>query len=199
MPETDPPDEPTLLERVAHGEADAVRLLLEHYGGLVRTLARRHFDPGLAEDVVQEIFLSLWKSAARFDRSRSSEATFVATIARRRLIDLRRRRARRPETQLGDDADFAEPAGPDRAEQAEASSAAMAAVATLKPAARAVLHMAVLDGLTHEEIATRTRLPLGTVKSHVRRGLERVRALVGVRPPPPTSTTALPSKSDDHG
>ena len=178
IPVTDPTPQPTLLERVADGDPVAVRLLLDRYGGMVWKMVRRRFSPSLADDVVQEVFISLWKSAARFDRTQASEPTFVATIARRRMIDFSRRRSRRHETELDDGSDFVEAAKPDHVEQAEDVRAAMAAVATLKPVPREVLRMAIVDGLTHEEIASATKLPLGTVKSHVRRGLERVRALV---------------------
>lgn len=167
---------PPLLARVASGDAEAVRLLLDRYRGMVWTMARRRLDSVLAEDVVQEIFLSLWRSAHRFDPRRSSETTFVATIARRRLADVARRLGRRREDELPDDQDVAAEPAADPVEQAEDVRAVLAAVSELKPAAREILRMAVVDGLTHHEIASATRLPLGTVKSHVRRGLERVRA-----------------------
>src|SRR3954470_14464574 len=86
---------PPLLGRVAAGDQQAVRECLARYGGLVWSIARR-FEAADAEDAVQEIFLDLWKSAARFDRQIASEASFVAMIARRRLIDRKRTRGRRP-------------------------------------------------------------------------------------------------------
>jgi RNA polymerase sigma-70 factor (ECF subfamily) len=191
----DPTQEATLLERVAGGDAAAVRLLLDRYRGMVWKMARRRFEPSEAEDVVQEVFVSLWKSAVRFDRGQSAESTFVTTIARRRMADFARRRSRRPETELDDATEPAEPAAPDPLEQAEQVSSALAAVATLKPVPRALLRMAIVDGLTHDEIASATRLPLGTVKSHVRRGLERVRAqLAG----PPTSPPRPEDRPEDR-
>ena len=210
-PVNDPADAPTLLERIARGDADAVRLLLDRYGVILRSMARRSFEASLAEDVVQEVFLSLWKSAARFDPSRASEAGFVVTVAKRRIVDLRRRRASRPESELDEALDVPDEPAPDRVEQGDDFAAAMAAIEALKPAAREVLRMAVIEGLTHEEISTTTQLPLGTVKSHVRRGLERVRAAVGAAPragggaraPPPggpeVRPRSSPSKRDDDG
>ena len=180
----EPADSPTLLERIAHGDASAIELLVDRYGATLRSMARRWFEAGLAEDVVQGIFLSLWRSADRFDPARSSEPSFVATVAKRRLIDLRRRHAKRRESDLETALDVAEEPRPDRAEQRDEVDAALAALAQLRPAVQQVLRMAVVEGLTHEEIATATRLPLGTVKSHARRGLERIRALV-VRPAVP--------------
>ena len=87
---------PSLLARVGAGDAGAVREVLSRYGGLVWSIAKR-FEPSEAEDAVQEIFLDLWKSAGRYDAALGSEATFIATIARRRLIDRRRTRRRRPQ------------------------------------------------------------------------------------------------------
>src|SRR5262245_63951716 len=88
---------PVLLGRVAAGDQAAIRECIARYGGVVWSLARRfEARDGDAEDAVQEIFLDLWKSAARFDRQIASEAAFVAMIARRRLIDRKRTRGRRP-------------------------------------------------------------------------------------------------------
>jgi RNA polymerase sigma-70 factor (ECF subfamily) len=182
----DSTQEANLLERVARGDAAAVRLLLDRYRGMVWKMARRRFEPSEAEDVVQEVFVSLWKAAARFDRGQSAESTFVTTIARRRIVDFARRRPQRPAAELDEVDEPVDPAPPDPLEQAERVTSALAAVATLKPVPRALLRMAIVDGLTHDEIASATRLPLGTVKSHVRRGLERVRAqLTGPIPKQP--------------
>src|SRR5687768_16447720 len=86
----------TILNRIANGDATAVQDCLKTYGGLVWSLARRMLrHPDDAEDVVQEIFIDVWKNAARFDPSRSSETTFIAMIARHRIIDRIRYAARR--------------------------------------------------------------------------------------------------------
>lgn len=174
-----PAPELALLTRVAAGDPGAVRDCLARYGGLVWSIARR-FEGHDAEDAVQEIFLDLWKSAARFDPQIASEAAFVAMIARRRLIDRRRTRRRRPATETIDAqppiADHAR--GPDSC--AEASQAARA-LDRLRPEQRHVLVLAT-HGLSHGEIAERTGMPLGTVKAHARRGLQSIRAaLLGVR------------------
>src|SRR4051794_24108813 len=88
-----------LLSRVASGDRAAIRETIQQYGGLVWSLARRgSVSQEDAEDAVQEIFTDVWRSAARFDVRSGTEATFIATIARRRLIDRRRSRHRRPET-----------------------------------------------------------------------------------------------------
>ena len=179
QPDPRPPEPPPLLGRVAAGDAASTRECLARYGGLVWSIARR-FDPGDAEDAVQEIFLDLWKSAARFDPNIASETAFVATIARRRLIDRQRMRRRRPAMeQLPEVPSHIDP-GASPAMCAEASQAA-AALEALRPEQRQVLVLSVSHGLSHGEIAAKTGMPLGTVKAHARRGLLSIRAaLLGV-------------------
>ncbi len=172
--------EPSLLERVAAGDADAVRAFVARYGGLVWSCATR-FEGADAEDAVQEIFVDLWKHAARFDPTIASEPTFIFMVARRRLIDRRRRRDRRPQPsgqpipEVADDG-----VGPEIS--VEAGRAARA-LDQLRPEQSEVLILSTCHGLSHGEIAARTGLPLGTVKAHARRGLLAVRqALLGTDP-----------------
>lgn len=170
----------SLLVRVAQGDADAVGSCIDRFGPMIWGLARRMFrDARQAEDCVQEIFIELWRSAGRYDPERSSEKTFVAMIARRRLIDLRRRLSRfgpsepLDEQQLGGDDD-----GLSRVDLEDEAARAAAALEELRPEQRDVLKLSVHEGLSHQQIADRLRMPLGTVKSHIRRGLERVSALL---------------------
>lgn len=132
-----------------------------------------------AEDAVQEIFLDVWKSSARYDASVASEATFIAMIARRRLIDRRRRAGRRITEETGRDelAASVPPAMP-RFELDEEARAAVDALTNLKPDQQEVLRLSVFQGMSHEKIAEATGLPLGTVKTHVRRGLIRIREVL---------------------
>lgn len=171
-----------VLQRVAGGDADAVNECIDRYGGLVWSLARKLCpDRAEAEDIVQEIFVSVWKSAERFDPAMGSEATFIATIARRRLID----RARKRKRTLGAaslDESYAvadatpEPGGPRPV--SEDAAAAERALQDLSEDQQRVLRMSIMHGLSHEQIAKATDMPLGTVKTHIRRGLIRVRALL---------------------
>jgi RNA polymerase sigma-70 factor (ECF subfamily) len=179
LPAAAPTTVPSLLARVAAGDATAVRECIARYGGLVWSIARR-FELADAEDAVQEIFVDLWKSAARFDPQIASEQVFVAMIARRRLIDRKRTRGRRPTTdpmaELPQIIDAA--SQPDTC--AEASQAARA-LEQLRPEQRQVLLLSTCHGLSHGEIAAQTGMPLGTVKAHARRGLISIRAaLLGV-------------------
>jgi RNA polymerase sigma-70 factor, ECF subfamily len=171
---SDPLGAEPILARVARGDPRAVRECVETYGGLVWSLARRSGVPD-AEDAVQEIFVDLWKSAGRFKPVGASEAAFVAMIARRRLIDRRRRVGREPLAAAGDELSaVADPAAaPDRCAEA---ALATRALGQLRPEQREVLLLAACDGLSHDEIATQVGIPLGTVKSHVRRALLRIRA-----------------------
>ncbi len=173
----------SLLRRVAGGDGEAVEECLDRYGGLVWTLARRFTeDPAEADDAVQEIFIDLWKSAARYDESVSSEATFISMIARRRLIDRRRKIGRQPDIQpLPEKLVSKEPSGSSVAEIQDDAAKAKRAMEKLRPEQRQVLQLSVVEGMTHQQIASHTSMPLGTVKTHARRGLMRIRELLEVR------------------
>ena len=173
------PEPLSILERVAKGEPGAPALCIERFSGLVWSLARRLCASASdAEDAVQEIFIDIWKSAARFDPSIASETTFVAMIARRRLIDRGRRRMRRPEVpQIAETlADSAERI--DRTEKSEQQGIAQRAFAQLRPEQQQVLQLAIHHGCSHEQIATATGMPLGTVKTHARLVLIKIRQIL---------------------
>ena len=171
--------EPSILARIAAGDGDAVQECMDRYGGLVWSLARR-MAPRAAEDAVQEIFIDLWKSAARFDASKASEKTFIATVARRRLIDRLRRQGRRPQMRSLPEPDdpTPEPSVDDHLviqRGAEARSAARY-LKELRPEQLKVIQLSVVEGMSHSEIASTTGIAIGTVKSHIFRGLAKVRS-----------------------
>ena len=169
-----------ILERVAAGDSAAVNECLSTYGGLVWSLARRMCgNPTDAEDAVQEIFIDVWRNAARFSPDVGSEATFVAMIARRRLIDRHRKRARGPNTtHIIDDMPLTAPEGEDRVERKDEVERVRTFLRALRPQERRVLELATYHGLSHTQIAEATKMPLGTVKTHARRGLQRLRSLL---------------------
>ena len=172
----------TLLQRVAEGDAAAVDECLGRYGGLVWSLARRlcprHED---AEDAVQEIFVEIWRHAGKFDPTIASEATYVTMIARRRLIDRYRRRSRDLDTAPLKEELVASDAEHERwTEISDEASRARAQMQQLRPEERRVLELSINQGLSQSQIAEATNLPLGTVKTHARRGLIRLRELLGV-------------------
>jgi RNA polymerase sigma factor (sigma-70 family) len=178
-PDEASPSSSAPLLRVARGEAASFGECVARYGGLVWSMARR-LVPSEAEDAVQEVFVDLWKSAPRFDPAIASDVTFVAMIARRRLIDRRRKVGRRPERSGGDDLPEIPSVAPGPDRGAEAAMAAKA-VDQLAPDARKVVLLATCHGMSHEEIAEALGMPLGTVKSHARRGVRQIRAtLLGV-------------------
>jgi RNA polymerase sigma factor (sigma-70 family) len=168
----------SILERIAAGDQAAVAECIERYGGLVWSLARRFLgSSGDAEDAVQEIFVELWKCAGRFNPATAAEATFVSMIARRRLIDRRRKMAGAETRTMGEVeyAGAADAQAPSPAAMTEDVSAATEAISQLPPDQQRVLRLSIVQGLTHDEIARATGMPLGTVKTNIRRGLARVR------------------------
>lgn len=175
-----------ILHRVAAGEPGAVQECLDRYGGLVWSLARR-FCPNReeSEDAVQEVFIEIWNKAKRYDASLASEITFVAMIARRRLIDRSRRRQRGIQTDGLEDENSLPPSE-DRSQEmvdvGDEVARAQKALAQLRPDEQKVLRLSIYEGLSHDQISKATALPLGTVKTHLRRGLIRVREMLGVDP-----------------
>ncbi len=171
-----------LLPKIAAGDPEAVEAFLRRHSNMVWGLARRFCRSAEdAEDATQEILVEVWKSAERYDSRAGSEVTFLMTIARRRLIDRARRQGRRPATELLEDAGtIAAPAQKDRAEMHDEVQRAQDALAQLRPEQREVLGLALGHGRTHQEIAASIGMPLGTVKSHARRGLIRLREMLGV-------------------
>ena len=171
-----------ILNRIAAGDATAVEDCLNAYGGLVWSLARRMLrNTDDAEDIVQEIFVEIWKNAERFDPSQASETTFIAMIARRRIIDRIRHSARRISADSLDDIVTEPGTRADREMQVsvEAREAAKA-LDEIRPEQRQVLQLSIVQGLSHQEISEATGMPLGTVKTHARRGLVQVRQKLGL-------------------
>jgi RNA polymerase sigma-70 factor (ECF subfamily) len=175
----------SILARVARGDAKAVRECIDEFGGLVWAIARRMTRTRAdAEDAVQEIFVDVWRSAARFDPAQGSEKVFVTTIARRRLIDRLRRSKMshlHDSEDVLEDVRWAEPGN--AGEIALEAERAAAVVARLRPDQRNVLKMGLLQGMTHSEIARATGMPLGTVKTQMRRGLIQVRQWMKIDAP----------------
>ncbi len=167
----------SMLQRIASGDSAAVRECIDQYGALIWSIARRlSRTPSDAEDATQEIFLDIWRSAARFDASQGSDKVFIAMIARRRLIDRLRKSSAEPPMDTMEALDLV--AAGDQVTSSETSmeaEQATRALAELRPEQRQVLELGLLHGLSQSEIATRLKMPLGTVKSFMRRGLIKVR------------------------
>ena len=170
----------TLLQRVAAGQESALSECLQQYGGLVWSIASRYLpNRSDAEDVVQEIFLDLWKSAKRFNPDVASESTFVAMLTRRRVIDQQRKTQRTLKTSSLPDIN--EPVATETTNQFEISDEAAKArrfLDELRPEEQTVIRLAIDSGLSQTQIAEKTSWPLGTVKTHARRGMIRLRELL---------------------
>ncbi|MEZ5565900.1 MAG: sigma-70 family RNA polymerase sigma factor [Gammaproteobacteria bacterium] len=169
----------SILQRIANGDAAAVQQCIDAYGNLIWSLARRFLrNSADAEDVVQEIFIDLWNSAGRFDATLASETTFVSTIARRRLIDRLRKNTRTPGMDSLDDEESGALDQPfvDPPMEQEADAAVVERILTdMEPEHRQILSLSLYEGYSHREIAEQMNLPLGTVKTRIRRGLISIR------------------------
>jgi RNA polymerase sigma-70 factor (ECF subfamily) len=176
----------TILERIAAGDQAAVQECIDAYGDLIWSLARRFLrNDADAEDAVQDIFIDLWGSAARYDRNVASEVAFVSTIARRRLIDRLRQFKRKPGMDSLDDEEAGDAMQPSvLAPNEEESDVAVVerVLATMEPEHREILALSLYEGYSHSEIAERLSLPLGTVKTRVRRGLIYIRDQLDITP-----------------
>jgi len=172
-------DVSSILQRIADGDRSAIADCLDEYGSLVWSLAVRYLGSHAdAEDATQDIFLSLWASAHRFDPSKGSEPSFVATVAHRRLIDLKRSARVRRSMPLAKFSELAAPDGchNDWGSEVEVVSKAMQ---DLPDDEREALQLAIRYGLSHSQIAEVTEQPIGTIKSRLRRGMQRLRDQAG--------------------
>lgn len=174
-----------LLARAARGDERAVGMIYDRYGQVMYAVAYRIVrQPGDAEEVVADAFAQAWRDAGRFEAGRGSVAAWLTVITRSRALDLVRARSRReritdtaqrsdPESTLG----MGTPgATPDAAvETRERERRVAEALADLSPPQRAAIELAFFEGLSHSEIAERLNEPLGTVKTRVRLGMQKLR------------------------
>jgi len=169
-----------LIARIERRDADALAELYDRYSARLMGLAQRIVgDTGEAEEVLQELFLWVWRSASSFDASRGSVIAWLLVAARSRSID--RVRARRPAARAGLRSVDAVPDAPGP-QDVEADSAdrqwerlCRSAISELPEDQRRTLELAYFEGLTHQEISEKTGTPLGTVKTRVRLGLMKLR------------------------
>lgn len=175
-----------LIERMAAGEERALAELYDRHGGMAYSLAVAIVREGAdAEEVVADAFGQMWRSAAQYDPGRGSVAAWLATITRTRALDLVRARGRRTRaveraaqadangmaTPLGTPADR-----PDRGiERQEARRLVAQSLRELPEPQRRVIELAYFGGLSQSEIAAELREPLGTVKTRMRAGMEKLR------------------------
>lgn len=169
-----PEEDARLLARIAKGDAAAMATLYDRYSKIVYSVSLRVLrDPASAEDVLQEIYMQIWRAPASFVAARGSLGGWLAVVARNRSIDSLRRR--RP-TESVEDVVLA--ASYDLAKEAERNTMverARTVLETMPTEQRKTLEMAFFDGLTHAEIAEMTGDPLGTVKTRIRTALLTLR------------------------
>ena len=170
-PEREPAD--TVEKAFARGDEDALRAAYLQYGSLVYTYCRRTLDESRAKDVTQEVFISAWKSRGRYEPARGTLAGWLIAITKNRIVD-NVRSEQRHEWRRSDN----DPTGvPVAAEVEQIGDRLMIteALRCLSDRARRVITLHYFDDLTHQQIADRMSLPLGTVKSDLRRGLSQIR------------------------
>ena len=171
------PDLTSLMHLVQDGDHDAFATLYDELAGVVFGAVKRVLrDPAMSEEVAQEVFVELWRTAARFDPQRASVSTWAITMARRRAVDRVRReqsqrdRIQRSALQRPDQLDGTD----DTVVASMEAERVTRAIADLPAEQRVVIEMAFIDGASHGDIATRLDLPLGTVKGRVRLGLKKL-------------------------
>jgi RNA polymerase sigma-70 factor, ECF subfamily len=165
-----------LIRRMAEGHRAPLERLYSLYAGIVYSLAIRMLrNSADAEEVVQEVFVQVWRDAPRYDPGRGTPHAWLMTIARARAIDaLRSARRREQPVELSRYSEAAE-AGSGNSDWIAERHLVTTALGQISPAQREMLELAYFQGLTQTEIAARTRLPLGTVKTRIRTGMERLR------------------------
>lgn len=171
----------TILQRISAGEHGAIRECLAEYGDLVWRLALRYLrNYADAEDATQEVFVSLWVTAQRYDPSRGPEAAWVATIAHRRLTDFSRSASARRALTGRDGPVVAFEAVCRENRWTADDGSIVAALGELSEEEREVVWLSVVAGFSHGRIGELLGVPIGTVKTRLRRAIRRLREhLVG--------------------
>ena len=170
-----------LVELVAEKDAGALEALYERYGRPAYSLARRILtEETLAQDVVQEVFLSLWRDARRFDAGRGTVATYLLSMTHHRAVDVVRREENLRRWRTSDEGLELEPDPKarveDEVEASERRAEVRAALAELPAAQREALLLAYFGGYTQREVAALVGVPLGTVKTRMAAGMRKMKA-----------------------
>lgn len=183
IPQSPPAVAPDLVARVAGGDQAAFEQLYDQSSSLLFTLVSRIVgNPGDAADLLQEIYLEVWRKASNYDRARGTPMAWLVTLARSRAIDRVRALGSRGKgvTASLDDTPASDliAAGTDALELRAANerqSLIWKALATLPLVQRQAIELAYYEGLTHVEISERLNVPLGTIKTRIRLAMEKLR------------------------
>ena len=168
-----------LLAEVARSDEAALAELYDRFGRPAYGLALRVLrDASLAEDAVQDAFLQVWRSAGTFDPGRAKASTWLLTFVHRRAVDLVRREERRRTEPTASAPEPTEPGADEGAEIRSRREIVQEALRRLPPEQREAIELAYYGGLTQSELAERLDQPLGTIKSRMFSGLQRLQALL---------------------
>jgi RNA polymerase sigma-70 factor (ECF subfamily) len=185
-----------LVVQLAHGRQEALGALYGRYADLIWRIAAHRLERAVAEDIVQEVFLTVWRSAGAFDPARGTFRPWLLRLARWRILNELRRRRRVP--LLAEEADTVvgrlpdEGPGPEeRAWQNEYGQVIQSTLAALPAKQRQAVALAFLEGLTHEQVARVLGVPLGTAKTRIRSGLAQLRVGLERAASPRASVTVM--------
>ena len=172
------PDDFALLSRVRSGDQGAMAALFDRYSGVLYSVALRVLkDPGQAEDIMQDIFIQVWRKPDSFASGRGSLGGWLAVVARNRAIDLLRKR--RPSDSVEDVVLASKTDTASEAERNVLMEKVRVVMAELPPDQKTSVELAYFDGMSHTEIAEKTGEPLGTVKTRIRLAMMTLRKALG--------------------
>jgi RNA polymerase sigma-70 factor, ECF subfamily len=169
-----------LVMHIAAGSEPALCEVYDRFSKLIYSIARRILrDTSEAEDVVQDVFVKLWAHALEYKATHGSVSTWLMTITHRTAIDQLRRRTVRATVEVEERELLAHPDPKPNTELLLDRIGLTGALATLKPEERELVELAFLEGLSHAQLAERTGMPLGTIKTRLRTGLVKLRQVLG--------------------
>jgi RNA polymerase sigma-70 factor, ECF subfamily len=174
-----------LLRRILAREEAALLDLYSQFGGLVYSIALRVIDdPALAEEVTQDVFMKVWDKIGQFDETQASFPTWLSRIARNAAIDSLRKASNRKVTQSLDEQpqQFEETLASQYEDDPARHIALHSALLSLPPEQAELIRLAYFGGMSHQDIADHTGLPLGTIKSRIRAGLQKLRDVWEINP-----------------
>ena len=172
----------SILKLIAKGEDRAFNLLIEKYGNLVWSIGRKFlYKESDVEDAVQEGFIAIWKAAEKFDHTKASEVTFISMIARRRFIDYLRKVSKHRNLQSIDEDNGQELFKESILNESTDLQLIKDAIGTLEIEDQELLKLSIYQGYSHSEIAKLLNIPLGTVKTRIRRNLIKLKGLFDIK------------------
>ena len=176
-PRNPEPNDGALIAAIRAGNQEAMAELYLRYSGVVYAVALRVLgDTAAAEDILQEIFMQLWRNPGSFDSGRGNLAPWLAVITRNRAVDLIRKR--RPQTEISETIVSVETDFAGEADRGRAMDKVRAVLNEMPTAQRSSLEMAYFEGYSHSEISEKTGEPLGTIKTRIRSGLMLLRKAI---------------------